>query len=75
MLIRREHPTGWTWVTWYCGECGRDLKQAGQCAGLHCDDCHTTLCPDCAVKTHHVPAGAEAGKVCLLVAETIALVA
>jgi len=75
MLTLRHHPTGWAWLTWYCGECGVDLKAKGECSGMSCSDCHTVLCPACASKTHHVPAGVDAGKVCLLVTKTVALVA
>ena len=67
MLIPRDHPTGSKWT---CGECATSMTSC-----LSCSDCHTVLCDACAPKTHRVPAGAEVGKVCLLVTETIALVA
>lgn len=67
MLIPRDHPTGSKWT---CGECAKAIA-----SGLSCADCHNVLCPDCAARTHHVPAGQDAGKVCLLVTENIALVA
>ncbi len=67
MLFHREHPTGSKWT---CGECSRPIGD-----GYSCADCHNVLCSDCAARTHHVPAGTEAGRVCLLVTETVALVA
>jgi hypothetical protein len=67
MLTHRDHPTGSKWT---CGECGVSIQ-----SGHSCDECHNILCDACAPKTHRVPAGAEAGKICLLVTETVALVA
>jgi hypothetical protein len=64
MLIHRDHPTG---QKWNCGECGVSIA-----AGYSCSDCHTILCEGCVGRTHRVPAGAETGKVCVLVAEAVA---
>jgi len=61
VLTHRDHPTGSSWT---CGECSKSIK-----AGWSCDSCHNILCADCAPKTHRVPAGAEVGKICLLITE------
>ncbi len=63
MLARHDHPLG---QHWYCGECGAKVASAHSC-----DECHNLLCDDCAPRTHSVPCGPEAGKICLLVIETV----
>lgn len=61
MLIHRDHPTGSKWT---CGECSASIGSAWSC-----DECHNLLCESCATRTHRVPAGSEAGKICMLVIE------